>query len=969
MSPPQVSRPCAAAASSFKLIAERGVTMQCKRRLSAFLLWVFVAGTWTSRLQAQPKGSATGRVTDASDGTPLWGVAVMVKNTMIGTSSNDEGRFRISQLTEGNTILVFRYVGYESEERNVLIEADKATTVDVRLRSVAIEGEEVVVTAQRQGQQGAINKQISSNKIVNVVSKDKIQELPDQNAAESIGRLPGVSVQRDAGEGTKLIVRGLAPKFNSITVNGQRIPATDQQDRSVDLSMISSDILAGIEVVKSATPDQDGDAIGGTVNFEIKKADEGPRYDVRALGGYNHMHKDLSNFRGSFTVGDRFSENALGVLLTGNWQRANRGSDNLSGSYEYGGVSPQGESLLRLTSLNLYDRMETRYRYGANLIMDYKFDNSELLLSSLYSRTDRDETRRRKRYRTDAAYTEYWLRTSQISTDLFTNSLSGKHDFGFINARWQASYSLSMQRIPFFHDSQFQEQGAFIRGLQPNEGPEDVPATARNDTSRTFFLYDYYSSDRTKDEDLTAQVDFALPLALTDNITAKVSFGAKMREKRREVDKEYYVTESQTMRTLARTYPGRWVIDNVNNNNIRLCNFQEDGYTYDEFLSGRFSLGPAALSVAKLDAFMNEFKSLYVKDLLLDLEDYRASESIYAGYMMAEINIGPILMVLPGFRYEKTITDYNNIFGEILQDPEGNEYVSNAVDTLGSRSYDEVLPMVHVRVRPLDWMDVRFAFTKTLSRPDYRNLVPWRRVDGGDIEQGQPFLKHTLAWNYDLFLTLHNNYGLVSIGGFRKVLRDIDYIRTSRVRSGSRIVSLIQPENTPYDTRVWGMELEIQTNLSMLPSPFDGIVISANYSRMWSETFFPYLVSWQNPRPPFNFVYKDSVRSSRMPGQANEIANLTLGYEKGIFSGRVSFLYQGDALQTVGPSPELDGYSMKSARWDLALEFKAFPGFSVITNVNNLSSLPEGAFIGSEHFPTQEEYFGWTMEFGVRYRF
>jgi TonB-dependent receptor len=944
--------------------------MKYKRHLFALPLWVFVAATWTSILQAQSKGAIAGRVTDASDGSPLWGVVVMVKNTMIGTNTNDEGRFRLSQLSEGKTTLVFRYVGYESEERDILIEVDKATTVDVRLKSVAIEGEEVIVTAQRQGQQAAINKQLSSNKIVNVVSKDKIQELPDQNAAESIGRLPGVSIQRDAGEGTKLVVRGLSPKFNSITVNGQRIPATDQQNRSVDLSMISSDILAGIEIVKSATPDQDGDAIGGTVNFEIKKADEGPRYDVRALGGYNRLNKDYGNFRGSLTAGDRFIENALGILLTGNWQRANRGSDNLSGNYEYGGVSPQGESLLRLTSLNLYDRIETRNRYGGNIIVDYKLDNSELLLSSLYSRTDRDETRRRKRYRTDAAFVEYWLRTAQISTDIFTNSLSGKHDFGFLNACWQASYSLSKQRTPFFHDSQFQEQGAFIRGLQPNEGPENVPATARNDTSRTFLLYDFYSSDRTTDKDLTAQADFTLPLILTDDITAKVSFGAKIREKKREVDKEYFETESQTMRDLARAHPGRWRIYDPNTPKILISNFYDEGYTYDEFLSGRFELGPATpLSVAKLDAFMNEFKSLYVKDLLMDLEDYKASESIHAGYVMTEINLGPMLMFLPGFRYEKTITRYNNIFGEIRQDAEGREYVTNATDTLGSRSYDEVLPMVHVRIRPLEWIDVRFAFTKTLSRPDYRNLVPWRRVDGGDIEQGQPFLKHTRAWNYDLFLTFYNNYGLVSIGGFRKVLRDIDYIRMSRVRSGSRTTTLIQPENTPYDTKVWGMEMEIQTNLSMLPSPFDRFVFSANYSRIWSETFFPFLVSWQNPRPPFNFVYIDSVRSSRMPGQANEMANLTLGYEKGLFSGRVSFQYQGDALQTVGLSSELDGYSKKSARWDLALECKLFPGFSVMTNVNNVSNLPEGAFIGSERFPTQEEYFGWTLDFGVRYRF
>ncbi len=919
---------------------------------------------------AEGKGSVAGRVVDLADGSPLWGVVVMVKNTTNGTNTNDEGRFRLSQLSEGKTTLVFRYVGYESVEREVMIEVDKMTTVDLRLKSAAIEGEEVVVTAQLQGQQAAINKQITSNKIVNVVSKDKIQELPDQNAAESIGRLPGVSIARDAGEGAGVIIRGLAPKFNSITVNGQRIPATDPQNRSVDLSMISTDILAGIEVVKFATPDQDGDAIGGTVNFAVKKADEGPRYGVSALGGYNNLNKDYGNFRGSFTAADRFSESALGVLLTGNWQRANRGSDNLSGSYNYGGVTPEGDLLLALTNLNLYDKIETRNRFGGNAVVDYRLDNHEFLLSSLYSRTDRDETRRRKRYRVDAAFVEYWLRTAEINTDLFTNSLSGKHHFDLLEVRWQTSYSLSKQNTPFLHDSQFQEKGAYIRGLEPNDGPNEVPATARNDTGKTSFLFDFYSSERTTDKDFTAQADFSLPVPLTDDITFNVSFGAKLRDKRRDVNKEYFETQSQTMHSLARRFPDRWRIDNRNDNNILISNYYDEGYRHDEFLKGRFGLGPALpLSVAKLNAFLNEFRSEYKKDVLRDLEDYKANETVYACYVMTEINLGPSIMILPGFRYEKTMTRYNNIFGDVLEDANGDEYLTNAKDTLGSRSWDEVLPMVHVRYKFLDWADVRFAFTKTLSRPDYFNLVPFRRVDNNVIDEGDPFLKHTRAWNYDVFLSFYGSYGLVSVGGFHKTLRDIDYLRRSRVRSGGLLKTLVKPENTPYDTKVYGFEIEIQTNLRMFPSPFDGIVFSANFTRLRSETFFPFLGVFINPRPPFNTVFTDSVRKGRMPGQADQIANVTLGYEKGAFSGRVSFNYQGDALQTVGLREELDGYSKAFTRWDLALEYKLFSNFSIMTNVNNLSNLPEGAFIRTEQFPTQEEYFGWTMDFGVRYKF
>ena len=103
----------------------------------------------------------------------------------------------------------------------------KLLELNVKLHSLAIEGEEVVVSAQLQGQTAAINQQLNSNTIVNVVSSDKIQELPDANVAESLGRLPGVAIQRDAGEATKVVVRGLSPKFNSVTINGLGVQASD----------------------------------------------------------------------------------------------------------------------------------------------------------------------------------------------------------------------------------------------------------------------------------------------------------------------------------------------------------------------------------------------------------------------------------------------------------------------------------------------------------------------------------------------------------------------------------------------------------------------------------------------------------------------------------------------------------------------------------------------------------------------
>ena len=118
----------------------------------------------------------------------------------------------------------------------------------------------------------AINKQLNAKSIVNIVSSDRIQELPDANAAETVARVPGVTIKREGGEGNKVIIRGLSPKYNSITVEGTKLAATDTDDRSTDLSMISQYMLDGIEVTKAGTPDLDADVLGGTVDFKLKRA-------------------------------------------------------------------------------------------------------------------------------------------------------------------------------------------------------------------------------------------------------------------------------------------------------------------------------------------------------------------------------------------------------------------------------------------------------------------------------------------------------------------------------------------------------------------------------------------------------------------------------------------------------------------------------------------------------------------------
>jgi len=918
------------------------------------------------------QSSLRGTVTDASNGEPLIGINVVIQGTSRGAATDTKGHFRIVGIPERVFTVKVSCVGYEPQTADVDFAKSKEAQMNFKLKPTVIQGQEVVVTAQMRGQDAAINQQLTSNTIMTVVSKDRIQGLPDQNAAESVGRLSGISVKRDAGEGTKVSVRGLNPKFTSVSVNGQKIPATDAQDRSVDLSMISSDMLAGITVVQALTPDRDGDAVGGSVNFEMKKAREGFSTNISLQGTYSSLSKDYGNYRGSFSVRDRYFENKLGIIATASLQKAYRGSHILDASYAFDREALPGESHARILveNLNIALRDEVRKRYGASVVLDYDLgDGDEIFLSSLYGRTERDESRNRKRYRVSNAYVEYWLRSTETNIDLLTNSLSGKHHLGSMKLEWQASYSDSRNKVPFLHDSEFRELSPFLNTLVKDKGPELIPLGAKNDLDRTRFYQDYLDKKNTSERDFTGQLDATIPFSLSSDISGYVKVGGKYRDKKRDVDYEEYFTTPFTIDRIGQR--NLTLFNTTAEGYIKINNFYEDRYI-GQLLNG-YIYGPAnALSRGKLDDFMHTYWGSYNRNGAEDVEDYTAGEAVAAAYAMTELNVGPLLMILPGFRVERTTTNYRSAFGRAQVDENGNVIVLGRVDSVGRVSYSEFLPMVHVRYKFTDWFDIRIAVTKSLARPDYSHLVAWERISysSGTVERGEPNLKNTSVWNYDIFLSFHNQYGLVTLGGYYKTLDNIDYTRVSRVREAGPTIGfeLTKPENSKYESQVYGVELEVQTSLRFLPNPFDGIVLSANCSYIRSKTYMPYLLAGpRSPLPPFQFTFIDTARESRMPGQAERLVNVSLGYEKGSFSGRLSVIYQGNAINQVGTRAELDEYTDDFVRWDLAMQYKLMPKLALTFNINNLTNLPELNFLGIEAFSTSQEHFGWTADLGIKF--
>ena len=301
------------------------------------LVIVIISGT-----DILANSSIKGYVQDTNTGEPLFGANVVLVGTSLGNATNNDGKYLIQNVPPGSYTIYVTYIGHKSQSKEIVVEEGINLEINFTLETVALEGETVEVTAQASGQTQAINQQLSSNQIINVVSADKIQELPDANAAESVGRLPGVTVLRSGGEGSAIVIRGLQPKYNKILIDGVQMSSSNPNDRGSDLSTISSYMLDGIQVSKSLTADMDADAIGGTVNFSLREAkfnnSDIPLFSALVQGSYNNLsnaHNKYNNYKYVISGENRYMSNRFGIFVQFDMERKNLTSNELGASYTH----------------------------------------------------------------------------------------------------------------------------------------------------------------------------------------------------------------------------------------------------------------------------------------------------------------------------------------------------------------------------------------------------------------------------------------------------------------------------------------------------------------------------------------------------------------------------------------------------------------------------------------------------------
>lgn len=273
----------------------------------------------------------TGKVMDDTDNLSLPGATIKLLEGNRYTVSDQNGHFEFLNLPTGNYTVSVVYIGYQPIRKNIVVKNGQKNYITIQLSSSSLSlAEAVVLGDMARGQAKALNQQKNNRNITNIISSDQVGRFPDANIGDALKRVPGITMQNDQGEARNIIIRGLAPHLNSVTLNGDRIPSAEGDNRNVQMDLIPSDMISTIEVNKTLTPDMDADAIGGSVNLITRASPNGQRLSATAAGGYGPI-REKGNYTAGLVYGNRFSSNKFGIVLSGSYNNNRFGSDNVEG--------------------------------------------------------------------------------------------------------------------------------------------------------------------------------------------------------------------------------------------------------------------------------------------------------------------------------------------------------------------------------------------------------------------------------------------------------------------------------------------------------------------------------------------------------------------------------------------------------------------------------------------------------------
>ncbi len=895
------------------------------------------------------QGVLKGKVID-SQNLSLPGANVILQGTSIGSVTNQNGEFTIVNLNAGSYEVVITYLGYASLTQNVTVSDGETTLVNFRLNETSIEGVEFIVFGDRlKGQARALNQQKNNANITNVVSSDQIGRFPDANIGDALKRIPGITMQNDQGEARNIIIRGMAPQLNSVTLNGERLPSAEGDNRNVQMDLIPSDMIQTIEVNKAVLPNMDADAIGGSVNLVTRQAPNGLRISGTAASGVNLL-SNKPIWTGGVVIGDRFANGKLGVIFSGSYNNHNFGSDNVEA------VWYNSDNGVALEEFDIRKYVVQRVRRSATLALDYDINsNHKLFLSGMYNHRDDWENRFRMRvgrlddsfddgnftetspgvfatkgrveFQTKGGIDNNRIKATRLEDQrVYNTTLGGSHLFNKLKMDWSVTYAKASEERPNERYISYRSSNRDVTVDLSN--PEKPLAILSNQAANAGIGFNYIQEELgyTFDQDLNAKLDFKLPY----NDKGILQFGLRYRGKDKERANNFFEYEPLDEDAFGAT------LGSVPNRNYSDPNYLAGSqYAVGSFVTPEFLGGLNVKNGAQFEE--TDVLEEYVPG------NFIANESIVGAYVMADHQFSDKFSAIAGIRLESTSIEYiGNIFDV------DNEEFSSAV---GDQSYSNFMPGLHLKYDVDPNSIIRFAWTNTIARPNYYDLVPYAFFSPEDeeLERGNPNLKATTAMNFDLMAErYYDNVGLISLGGFYKDIDDFVYTITTQGFSDPQFGSGLQysrPENGGTAS-VYGFETSFQRQI------WKNFGIYLNYTFTKSST---------------TGIEGRNEDDLQLPGTAQNMFNASLSYENKKFVARVSLNYASDYLDELGGENFEDRFYDKQTFLDVNASYAFTPKWRLFFEGNNLTNQPLRYYQGIQSRTMQMEYYNARLNFGLKF--
>ena len=748
-------------------------TFQLKTTLLTLLTLLLLPFLCT-RVSAQ-EAAISGTVTDG-EGEPLIGATVKIIGSVIGTTTDLEGHYHI-EVPPGRIRMFYSYIGYENFDTTLQVGvAEREFGVDVSLSESFLETGEVIVTARRAyGQAQALRIQQSSQVNQTIIHSETFNKYPDVTIAETVSRMPGVSIIRGVDEGEIVQVRGLPEQYTAVSLNGQRLPTIQPEvDQSGSLDLVQSNLVDEVRVIKARSADMDGDAIGGAVDFRVRHPEE--KFEILLQGGLgqNFGFDDNPNSSTGITqlagtLNSELADEKVYALASASYLKQGRG--NRTNFYEYGDDEAPGRNLY---SARPFDTDRETSRFG--------FVGAVELRPSIYNRMRLSFNR--------ATVTED-IQSRQLFLDAGSSPSVSRVSSGWQNERKLSLVALEVEnnfpKTKLDYQLSFSENSEALNDRLRSFYRADNPVPATNVEN---FRTDGTPYTAAAGSNLRRVADFQDNTLLEED----VAIGSVNITRYLNSQRNSFLKFGGRYRAKDRVYGS--------SNLLRL-----PSGTGDEIRPGTFAPIPT-------ERFQDEIDTLQTEEKIYD-----AKQRIGAGYLMYAANFNAKLSLTAGLRYE---------YFEVE--------ATNATDTT---SFDrtDVLPSLNLTYRIRRDRQLRFSYYHAVARPSYATYrpqepraVPLIALD--EFSRSNPDIEITTSRNLDLsFERYGRRDGLFSVGLYAKFLDNPTIlVQESLVREEAFRPVYINNLINAEDAGLVGLELGFYQSLGFIDSRLRYINVNGTYN-------------------------------------------------------------------------------------------------------------------------------------------